>query len=133
MFEWKPEYSVQIPEIDRQHQRLFQLAAQLNSAMAVGKGKGVLSQLLGGLIDYTKEHFATEERFMQQYQYPGLQVHQAEHQKLTAQVMEFQSRFERGEIRLSINLMTFLKDWLQNHIAGSDQRYSAFIRGKMAT
>jgi len=31
MFEWKPEYSVQIPEIDAQHQKLFALAGELHT------------------------------------------------------------------------------------------------------
>jgi hemerythrin len=132
MFEWKPEYSVQIPEIDTQHQRLFELAGQLNSAMAAGKGKAVLGQMLGRLIDYTKVHFATEEKFMRQYGYPETETHRTQHEKLTAQVLEFQTQFQRGETKLTISLMSFLRNWLTQHIAGSDQRYSAFIRGKMA-
>jgi len=71
MFEWKPEYSVQIPEIDAQHQRLFCLAAELHNAMAQGKGKNVLEHSLAQLVDYTKTHFAHEERLMQESGYEG--------------------------------------------------------------
>jgi hemerythrin len=33
---------------------------------------------------------------------------------------------------LNIGLAVFLKDWLEQHFAGSDQRYSEFIVGKIA-
>jgi hemerythrin len=132
MFEWKPEYSVQIPAIDAQHQRLFALAAELHSALSQGKGYTVLEQSLASLVDYTKVHFATEEQFMGQYRYPQAGEHKTEHDKLTAQVLNLQKRFRAGENTLSLSLMVFLKNWLEQHIAGSDQQYSAFIRGKVA-
>lgn len=132
MFEWKPEYSVQIPEIDAQHKRLFALAAELHAALTQSKGHSVLEQSLASLVDYTQEHFATEERLMGDYAYPEVVGHKAEHEKLTAQVLELQRRFRSGETKLSLNLMIFVKNWLENHIAGSDQKYSVFIRGKRA-
>ena len=69
---------------------------------------------------------------MGDYAYPEVVGHKAEHEKLTAQVLELQRRFRSGETKLSLNLMIFVKNWLENHIAGSDQKYSVFIRGKRA-
>jgi len=132
MFEWKPEYSVNIPEIDAQHQRLFALAAELHGAMTQGKAKAVLEQSLARLVDYTRTHFAAEERFMRKYQYPEAGAHKVQHDQLTAQVLDFQKKFQRSETSLSINLMVFLKNWLERHILGSDLQYSAYIRAKMA-
>ena len=132
MFEWKPEFSVQIPHIDAQHQRLFALAAELHAAMAQGKGKAVLEQSLARLVDYTKTHFAAEEQFMQKYQFPESGAHKVQHDQLTAQVLDFQKKFQSGETGMSINLMVFLKNWLERHILGSDLQYSAYIRSKMA-
>jgi hemerythrin len=131
MFEWKPEYSVQIPEIDGQHQRLFALAAELHAAMSEGKAKTVLEQSLAALVDYTKAHFTSEEQFMGRYHYPQSSAHKEEHDKLTAQVIDLQRRFRAGEKTLSLSLMVFLKNWLEHHIAGSDQQYSAYIRPKL--
>ena len=31
---------------------------------------------------------------------------------------------------ISIEVMNFLKDWLSNHILGSDKRYGPFLNGK---
>ena len=132
MFEWKPEYSVQIPQIDAQHQRLFALAAELHAAMADGKGKAVLEQSLAQLVDYTKVHFAAEEELMGQYRYPQAVAHKAQHDQLTAQVVDLQKKFRAGNAGLTISLMVFLKNWLEQHIAGSDQQYSAYIRGQLA-
>ncbi|SRR5579871_632347 len=132
MFEWKPEYSVQIPEIDAQHQRLFALAADLHAALAQGKGFSMLEQSLATLVDYTKVHFATEEQFMAKYRYPQSAEHKSEHDRLTEQVLNLQRRFRAGENTLSLSVMVFLKNWLQQHIAGSDQQYSTFIRARMA-
>jgi hemerythrin len=132
MFEWKPEYSVQIPEIDAQHKRLFALAFELHEAMAQGKGRTVLEQSLAQLVDYTKVHFAKEEQFMGKYRYPELAAHKAQHDQLTAQVIELQKEFSAGNTMLTVSLMTFLKNWLEHHIAGSDQQYSVYIRGMRA-
>jgi hemerythrin len=131
MFEWKPEYSVQIPEIDAQHQRLFALASNLHDAMAQGKGKTVLEQSLAQLVDYTKVHFAAEEQFMGKYRYPEVTAHKAQHDQLTAQVVELEKEFRAGNTTLSVGLMTFLKNWLEHHIARSDQQYSVYIRSKL--
>ena len=132
MFEWKPEYSVHIPEIDAQHQRLFVLAAELHAAMAEGKGKAVLEQSLAHLVDYTKVHFAAEEQLMGQYRYPEAGAHKAQHDQLAAQVLDLQKKFRSGDTALTLSLMVFLKNWLERHIAGSDQQYSTYIRGKLA-
>lgn len=132
MFDWKPEYSVSIPAIDAQHKKLFALAGELHTAMCQGKGSAVLEQSLSRLVDYTKDHFAAEERLMEKYKYPGLAVHKVEHEKLTAQVVEFQEKFRRKQALLTVELMQFLKSWLEHHISGSDQKYAAMIRSKQA-
>lgn len=132
MFEWKPEYSVQIAEIDAQHQRLFALAADLHAALSQGQGHSVLEKSFAALVDYTKVHFADEERLMARYHFPHAVAHKDEHDKLTAQVLDLQKKFRAGGTTLSLSLMMFLKNWLEKHIAGSDQEYSAFIRGKLA-
>ncbi|HUO29254.1 MAG TPA: bacteriohemerythrin [Bryobacteraceae bacterium] len=132
MFEWKPEYSVDLPVIDAQHQRLFALAGELHAALINGKGYSVLEQCLASLVDYTKVHFASEERLMARYSYPQTREHIHEHEQLAAQVISWQVKFRTGETTLGLDMLMFLKSWLEHHIAGSDQRYSAHIRSQTA-
>jgi len=130
MFEWKPDYSVKIASIDGQHQNLFRMAEELYAAMNAGQGKAVLSKTLDRLVQYTQVHFAHEERLMQAHRYPDIGTHIAEHRALTQKVVAFQSEFEMGKALITVQLLNFLKDWLQHHIAQSDQRYAPFLKEK---
>ena len=132
MFEWKPEYSVGYAEIDTQHKRLFVLAGDLYEAMAAGKGKGVLSKTLAELVSYTKLHFATEERLMRAHHYPDYAHHKANHDALTARVVEYQKDFETGRVAITVGLLQFLKDWLRHHIGETDRKIAAFLKSKAA-
>ncbi len=55
--------------------------------------------------------------------YPGFKEHKIEHENLTNKVIEFQRSFKKGESLISMDLMVFLKDWLLNHIEGTDKKY----------
>jgi hemerythrin len=132
LFQWDESYSVGHSEIDAQHKRLFQLAEDMNTAMAAGKGKQLLSQTLANLINYTKGHFSSEERLMQRYNYPEYPQHKVEHDKLTAQVLAFQSDFNAGRSMLSIDLMLFLKNRLSHHIGQIDRKVASYIKAKAA-
>ena len=130
MFEWKSQYSVQIPSIDGQHQNLFRTAEELYAAMSAGQGKPALARILDRLVQYTKVHFAHEERLMSLHRYPAMPEHVAEHRALTQQVMDFQADFEGGRALMTVQVLQFLKNWLKHHIAESDQKYAPFLKEK---
>src|SRR5690349_16887152 len=132
MFEWKSEYSVSIPSIDAQHQGLFRTAAELHAAMTSGQGKAALARVLDRLVQYTAAHFAHEERLMAQHSYPELPAHRAEHEALTKQVLDFQAKFQSGQALVTVQLLQFLKSWLEKHIQGTDARYTPYLMDKVA-
>ena len=127
LFAWKPEYSVGAPVIDAQHQKLFRMADDLHHAMAAGKGKDRLGELLDALIAYTCEHFATEEAMMHKTAFPGFADHHKEHEDLKRQVVDFRKHMAANEAVLTIDVMEFLSNWLSHHIKGSDQKLASFI------
>ncbi|HUK19520.1 MAG TPA: bacteriohemerythrin [Bryobacteraceae bacterium] len=129
-FEWKSEYSVGCTEIDKQHQQLFAMAGELHRAMLEARGSDVLASLLNRLVDYTSYHFASEERQMRHFAYPGYEHHQQEHAKLTAQVLDYQQQVVSGRIAASVGVMMFLSEWLKNHIQQSDQKLGAHLRAR---
>jgi hemerythrin len=124
---WSDRYSVGIPGIDAQHQRLVDLINELHAAMLAGKGSAVLGKTLDGLVAYTLSHFATEEALMKGSAYPGYAQHKAEHDNLTAQAKVLQEKARTANAPLTLEVATFLQRWLIDHIANLDQRYSAHL------
>jgi hemerythrin len=127
---WNSNLSVNVGAIDVQHQKLIALINALNDAMALGKGKEVLSQIINELVGYTTSHFALEEKYFDQYKYPEAVSHKKEHADFVKKVGEFQDKFNKGIAGLTVEVMQFLKDWLVKHIQGTDKKYSAFFNEK---
>jgi len=129
-FDWKEEYSVNIREIDHQHQKLVAMINELHEAMGKGKGREALGSILKDLMSYTKTHFATEERLMKSHGYPDYEIHKAKHNKMTEGVLRNIAKFESQELTNLIEVFQFLKDWLQKHIMQTDMGYSGFLNSK---
>ncbi len=127
LIQWNESLSVNVAEIDRQHQKLIGMINELNEAMRQGKGKDVLGKIINGLITYTETHFGTEERYFTKFGYPEADSHKKEHSDFTKEVSEFKEGFEKGKLGLSIEIMNFLSDWLKNHIQGVDRKYGPFF------
>ena len=126
-FRWDDSLSVKVTEIDRQHKKLIALINQLFDAMKDGQGDGVLGSILDQLVSYTQGHFATEERLMRKFGYQAYDDHKREHAELVKQVADLQAKFHNRKASLSSDVFNFLKDWLLNHIKGTDQHYSGFF------
>jgi hemerythrin-like metal-binding protein len=130
LFPWSDTYSVKIGIIDMQHKNLVSIINELHQAMVAGHGKEQLGKILSNLINYTHVHFKTEETFMESHQYPEFTSHKSEHDRLTKTVLDFQAKFQRNEVGLTIEVMDFLKNWLGKHILGVDKRYAPFFNAK---
>jgi hemerythrin len=129
---WKETYSVNSREMDEQHKQLINLLNQLHDGMARGAGNEVMRPVLDTLVAYTRAHFADEERTLAGVGYPRLLQHKAEHKELTDKVVKFRDDFAAGKVGLSINVLMFLKDWLNHHIVGSDKLYAPYLVRRQA-
>jgi len=125
---WSSSLSVDIKQIDEQHKKLVGMVNELHKAMKLKKSNSVMGVILDRLVDYTASHFATEEKLFAQFGYPEEKAHVELHRKLVTQVVDIQKKFKAGDAMLSMELMTFLKDWLVKHIQGTDKKYSSFLR-----
>ena len=132
LFVWSDTYSLEHPQIDREHQALFAMAEQLHQAMLNGSGVKVLEGLLARLINYTQVHFSHEEALMRHHHYGGMDAHVAEHRKLTEQVLDLQRKYAAGKLTITMEIMHFLRGWLDHHILRSDQLVAQHIRAHEA-
>jgi hemerythrin len=121
--EWSDSLDIGIDEINRQHQTLLHLVNELYHLLNHNYGLNSIKRVVQGLIDYTANHFTYEETLFDQIDYSQAQHHREKHQHLVQEVLEFQKRVERGE-EIGDELMSFLKNWLTQHIMREDKAYS---------
>jgi hemerythrin len=128
--EWKDSYSVGIESIDLQHKKLLNLINQLQTAVDYSAGEQFEREALDELVGYTKTHFTYEEGLMSDNDYPDFAAHKAQHEKMFNKVGEVLSEYETDADTAMSNAAEYLKDWLINHINGTDKEYSSYLIAK---
>lgn len=129
LMEWNDKMSVGIDSIDAQHKKLVALLNELYDGVQQGHTKEALGTVLSGLVDYTVAHFKYEEDLFAKTGYAEKDAHKAEHDAFTRKVGDVQEKYKTGvNTSLSLEVMTFLKNWLTNHIMGTDQKYTAHLK-----
>ncbi len=128
--EWNNQYLLGLSEVDKQHQQLFALVNRLHEHVVNGEPQSSAGAILDELIEYTVEHFATEEKRFLEDDYPQYDEHKNEHDLLTRQALEFQEKFRANQIMVTFDLLDFLSDWLKKHTTDSDLKYVQFARQK---
>lgn len=127
--DWKPEYSVGNVEIDQQHRKLVDIINHLHDSMKMGGKPEDLMRIMDDLVNYTRYHFSHEEKLMQRAGYPDLSNHQRVHRAMVEQVERLRKEAGSSRTGFSIKLMGFLKNWLTDHIMGTDQKYAPVLKG----
>lgn len=125
--EWKDEYSVGIDSIDRQHKKLIALINSLQTAVDYSAGAEYEQEALDALVDYTKTHFSYEEDMMEENEYPDFTTHRAEHELMISRVEQVLAEYQKNPDTAMQNAIDFLRDWLINHINGTDKQYSKYL------
>ncbi len=128
--EWDDRLSVGIAAIDDDHKRLLDLLNKLQTAAHYHTGEAFEREALDALVDYTKVHFKREEDLMQANEYPDFAAHKQQHEAMIGDVNKFVRDFEENREGTIEAMCQYLKKWLLNHIAGTDQAYSAHLRSR---
>jgi len=127
-FKWSPEFSVKIQAIDEQHRELVNILNRLFVAVSMREGDKVIAGILDALTDYTRTHFALEERLMRQAKYAALDAHMEEHRKLMEKLDALCKKHLLEDKPIYFEMLSFLKTWLKEHIQGEDTKYSAALQ-----
>ncbi|MEK6728705.1 MAG: bacteriohemerythrin [Planctomycetota bacterium] len=138
LFAWDNTYSVGIPHIDEQHEKLVSYINKLHQAMLRDEEDNVTSKILNELTDYIKNHFAGEEDLMVKTGFSDHDVttrhqyerHKMEHAEFTRKITDMIRKHYENKEYISVDLLTYLVEWLLNHIASIDKQYAAFIKNK---
>jgi hemerythrin len=127
--EWNNNFNIGVNIFDEQHQQLVSLvnnsynSIQLNNTQEAKK-------TLDELVDYIKYHLSTEERLMQEYNYPSIDEHEISHSIFCSKLHDLQVKLNTNDSLYNTQLVVFLKDWLMDHILIADRDLAKYIIGK---
>ncbi len=129
-FLWEPSFEVNIKIVDEQHKKLVETVNLLYDSIIQGESSKNLASIFERMVDYVTFHFSTEEELMVKFDFPGYQEHKREHEECTAKVLAFKQQFESGKSAISIELISFLVNWIHHHLLYVDMKYRAFFNEK---
>jgi hemerythrin len=120
--EWSDALATGNSLVDHQHQGLISAINAFDEAMASGSGGERVDEMLAFLDRYVREHFSTEEFLMLRANFPELELHKAEHERLLLRVkFILELRTQDPSLVPVEGLAKFLGNWLQDHILVWDQ------------
>jgi hemerythrin len=126
---WRPDFNLGLKEIDEQHKKIVELINTLNEAFMKNVAQQKLGQILDEMAAYADYHFKTEEALFTRNHFPFSKEHIAMHQHFKKKVEDFKDKFEKGQ-PITFRVLSFLRQWLTNHILDADREYAALVKSK---
>lgn len=124
MYEMKDEYKIGIETIDKQHEKLFELAEKtyqlLKNDFTLDKYDKII-HLVEELKDYTEFHFKTEEEYMESIGYKRMFTQKVEHEGFVNKLKDVDlKKIDHDQDEYIMKLLQFLNEWLVEHILEKD-------------
>lgn len=135
---WRDRYSVGVDLIDRQHRELFRRVTEfvetLRSDVPWEKREQKVTETLDFMQEYVVSHFAAEEAYQREIDYPGYEAHRQIHADMVRYVTEVAEEYRRDgyDERLIQQFAGKLLAWLIHHVAAEDRKIADFAHGKEA-
>jgi hemerythrin len=126
MFQYTEDCVIGIEELDDDHRHLFEL---LNRGFEILQEDFVfdkydpIKNLLEELLDYANTHFAREEGYMAKIRDPELIMQRVQHDHFRKTIWDLDFKdidTEEEQKAILERTLTFLTEWLYQHIIGSD-------------
>lgn len=130
IFEWNNLFLLGLKRFDEDHQHLVRLLNTTYDSFIHNESTCNLNTVIDELSDYALYHFTEEEYWMKETGYAGLEMHIFQHDIFSARVVEFKKRYQKSDAALALELLNFLKEWLVDHILGSDKEFGYFIASR---
>ena len=131
MFDWTESYSLDVPSIDAQHQKLVSMGKDLEHLVLTGEGQDIYDELISmleGLKEYTRYHFDYEENLMEQAGFEDLEAHKVKHDEFIEKLesVDFDS-VDEAQDEFAKELLKMVSVWIFKHIVGSDAKYKTLF------
>lgn len=131
------EYRTGLEHIDAEHIVLLDLTDRTKELLYDENmlfKEDEICTLLSGLREYTVQHFAHEEAFMESIGFDGLERQKVQHKVFEKKLEEFEAAVKQVTLGTQDDmireLFQYLLVWLHDHIKLEDMKYARFISEK---
>lgn len=129
IIKWRDSYNTGIEKVDQEHKKIVDLIEQMHCVIRDKGGLEDVTKVLDAVVEYTQNHFVSEEELMQELEYDGYVEHKAEHEKLIEDVGIFKEKITSSPEGVQ-EFYRFLREWLVDHIMDSDKKFGEFVTAK---
>ena len=135
IFDFSEKYMTGIELVDDEHRHLFEIIKETNdviNAAYLHDKYDEIMRLLAELKDYTESHFHDEEELMSRINYPHINSQKHAHSAFIEKLVNINfselDNIDNNQDEYLNELITFLLQWLSNHILGSDKKIGEYIK-----
>ncbi|MFC2074391.1 bacteriohemerythrin [Campylobacterota bacterium] len=123
--------TIELSSMNDIHNEEIALITKLHTVAKNHETEAVVD-LLNELIEHTAKHFASEEKLMQEAQFPDYHIHKHEHAKQLMDIQSIRSFFEMTNDTQSIAayMHDSLTPWIIEHVENYDSSASEFLKEK---
>lgn len=122
-FYWKNYYKIDNEMIDKEHEKLFDIAVKALEYKRNDGGKKHIKETIQELYTYMKNHFQHEEDYMNSINYHESYDHSILHEKIIDEMNNFLKSIPKMNIEeIERTLVEFMDIWLINHILYEDRK-----------
>jgi len=137
---WTNEMSVGNKALDAQHKKLFKSISKLKEQLTIDIDIVPVREIIDFLFNYSTKHLVSEEKYMQNHNYPDY----LKHKKLHKEYLDFFTQLKEELFKeytsntfvvqdikgLLVKTEKFLTSWWTLHILSEDQKYHRYIRAR---
>ena len=122
LIEWKDEFSVGVPDVDHEHQKLIALINDLHDAMSRDNNDVTVMDFLGEIYAQVSAHFALEEKIMRERKYDQYAEHKADHEVLLDELRDIMDDYEEHAYFSDEVFANAVGNWFNDHFSTRDAR-----------
>jgi hemerythrin len=108
--QWNEDLRLGFEPMDNIHEEFLDLVSEL-----LGASDEDMPRILSALHAHSREHFAAEERWMEETTFPASACHRDEHAAVLASMGGVTNRVMAGDFEAGRRLARALAEWFPNH------------------
>lgn len=125
---WTSDDFVFVPQMDADHQKLFEDAENLRHAVALGQSSTQIGFQVWRLSKSLSIHLTSEERMMRSSRYPGFQWHERQHHAGRTKMAQLTQAVHHSDELGIREAFQDLVRWLCDHVHLADRMFAAHLR-----